>query len=426
MQKELTAPAIDNYIDWMSSRNHRTFSQTISYDEKTYSLLDEIFAMLKRIVPTKDDCLWELWISAKRGPVSDFANVDDEEDQNYYGFKNEMELEKIWKDYYPSETKWYHFCAVEHDDRQYRSISLAHKHVIVVDKRRTEPCNEYEVADFAAWILQVLKKAVRELEAGRYNERIRKSLPPEMKTGTIRRKEYFDLFPEYRESFFDGLKQSEIDAFIQYAKDEPIRSEHTVGHMPSMTANTFFNACAIGYKANNHKDCTLSAIEQYKHNADGRDEGLTEIDADSPEAFDQWYHSDCGGGHPWEIFRGGNSTHISLYVCEDEGGYYYVLSGDSEGRCIETIRMYLALRRNGIFVYLPGAKLLIERLLETEKIGIVPDGIFPRYCESLFPKEDIRCFMNLPYEKEEKERMLPYCVWQEPAEIMLVVKNENV
>ena len=28
--------------------------------------------------------------------------------------------------------------------------------------------------------------------------------------------------------------------------------------------------------------------------------------------------------------RGGNSTHVSLYVCEDEQGYYFIVDGRSE------------------------------------------------------------------------------------------------
>lgn len=54
--------------------------------------------------------------------------------------------------------------------------------------------------------------------------------------------------------------------------------------------------------------------------ADGRDAGLRNIEADSPLAFYNWYHSgDTLGAHPWGICRGGNSTHISLFVSENAG-----------------------------------------------------------------------------------------------------------
>jgi len=34
-------------------------------------------------------------------------------------------------------------------------------------------------------------------------------------------------------------------------------------------------------------------------------------------------------------------------------------------------------------------------------IGIVPEGIFPRYCHSMFPREDIIDFLNLPWEERD-------------------------
>lgn len=419
MKKTLTAPAIDNYIEWLGGVRYGEFQFEYTYDTKAYEHIDEIFELLKKVAPTREGQIWDLWLYADRGSVSDFADIDDEDARDYYGFTNQEELEKVWKEYFPSDVKWYDFCAVEHEDGQYRAIFLAHKQVIAVDKRETKNGNEYEITEFTAWLLSALKEVLAELDAGTYNDKVNKNLPPELRTGTIRRKDYFDLFPEYRKAFFDGLTQGDIEAFIQYAKEEPKREESTIGHVQSMTANDYFNMCAIGYKANNYKDCTLVPKEQYKRNADGRDEGLTQIDPDSAEAFDLWYSSPRGGGHPWEIFPGGNSTHISLYVCKDKKGYYYILSGNSDERCIETIRMYLALRKNEIFVYLPGSEVLIDRLLETEKIGIVPDGIFPRYCDTLFPGEEINSFMNLPYEQKDKEKMLPFCEWQQLKEIRL-------
>ena len=62
----------------------------------------------------------------------------------------------------------------------------------------------------------------------------------------------------------------------------------------------------------------LPGIELYKLFADGRHEGLTEIEQDSVEAFRDWmdekHPKRQRGGHPWEILRDGNTTHILLYV----------------------------------------------------------------------------------------------------------------
>lgn len=45
-------------------------------------------------------------------------------------------------------------------------------------------------------------------------------------------------------------------------------------------------------------------------------------------------------------------------------------------------------------------------------IGIVPQGVIPRYCHSSFPKKDrIVDFMNLPIEDNEVKKMLPFVIW---------------
>ena len=56
--------------------------------------------------------------------------------------------------------------------------------------------------------------------------------------------------------------------------------------------------------------------------------------------------------------------------------------------------------------------------METEKIGIVPKGIFPRYCDSLFPNENVIDFMNLPY--EERDRVVSACKWQPLRKVTLL------
>ena len=78
----------------------------------------------------------------------------------------------------------------------------------------------------------------------------------------------------------------------------------------------------------------------YRH-ADGRDDGLKKIDPDSAEAFADWLENREKGGHPWEVCRGGNSTHVSLYVGLGrvaEGCYHLALAAKSYGRCVEAIK----------------------------------------------------------------------------------------
>lgn len=82
---------------------------------------------------------------------------------------------------------------------------------------------------------------------------------------------------------------------------------------PSMTANDFFDYCKIAYIAGQRKDefvdVNLSGRKMYEIYADGRDEGLLEIDPKSKKEFSDWidgtHPKKSRGGHPWEIKRGG-------------------------------------------------------------------------------------------------------------------------
>lgn len=62
-----------------------------------------------------------------------------------------------------------------------------------------------------------------------------------------------------------------------------------------MTANDFFDYCKIAYIAgqrrDDHVDKPLSGREMYQHYADGRDEGLLQIDPNSPQEFSDWLDS---------------------------------------------------------------------------------------------------------------------------------------
>ena len=223
--------------------------------------------------------------------------------------------------------------------------------------------------------------------------------------------------PTDKERDYDGLSEEMIAEFKQLIASGRNNAER-IGRIRDFTANDFFRACKIGYKAIG-KDCDgYSLPELYMRYSDGRDEGLTGmghglnegpgIDFDSPNAWDEWYFSRRGGGHPWEVVPGGNSTHMELYVCSDKqelewklhageitqakydtqmrsSGYYYAIAGMQ--RQFESVSFYVALCSAGLPVIIEGAEKLIARFEATDYIGIVPHHLPTRYCESLFPDE---------------------------------------
>lgn len=113
-----------------------------------------------------------------------------------------------------------------------------------------------------------------------------------------------------KESFFEALTQEDVDEFLATGTEDCTG----LPELKEMTANDFYRFCALGYAANNYDGQAFAPKAQYYRHADGRDDGLKKIDPDSAEAFADWLENREKGGHPWEVCRGGNSTHVSLYV----------------------------------------------------------------------------------------------------------------
>jgi hypothetical protein len=145
-----------------------------------------------------------------------------------------------------------------------------------------------------------------------------------------------------------------------------LKAENT--EVSSMTASDYFQYCRIAYIAGKRKEETVdesssgrrkeetvdessSGREMYSRYADGRHEGLLDIDPASEQEFADWidgkHPKRGGGGHPWEIKRGGNTTHIDLTVSRPfsyrKEGFKVELRGKSIGRMVETMRMFLAI-----------------------------------------------------------------------------------
>jgi len=123
--------------------------------------------------------------------------------------------------------------------------------------------------------------------------------------------------------------------------------------------------------------------------------------------------------HPWEICRGGNSTHILLSVSDIHNGWCLLLAGSSTVRVEETVRMAVALYQACIPFHLSEAREIFNMVNGNDFIGIIPDTVFPRYCHSLFPDEDrVIDYMNLGY--ENTEAIIAAAHWYPPDRISVV------
>lgn len=405
MSNALKAPQIKHYIDWLRRIEYRNASCQFSYDDLTYQKIDELYRLLDRIKPNCTNGSVELWLQAERGSIEDFG--DYEKLHNNGEVDTYEEFYSWWIDEFPNEVEWFNFHAIEDKEIGYRMIFLGQCPVLEIDSRK-EKSFSHDISEFSCWLVGAVAQAIHQIETGTYNETLDRDLPPQHRTGTIRRAQLWEIWPEHKAEFFGDISQKDIEEFLNVATDT---LSADVSRLPAMTANYFFSCCALGYHANQYPGGDKLPREQYQQHADGRDDGLLDIDPDSPEAFSHWYHNrEKIGGHPWEVCRGGNTTHISLYVQEEASGYSLRLAGSSWTRTIEIVRFFLALYRSGCPVTIREAELLKSRLTGNEKIGIVPTGIFPAYCHSLFEGEQVIDFMNLP--AEDRDDFTALCVWK--------------
>ena len=397
--------------------------------ESTEALLaafDKLWSALTPLAPlSKNEEVKSIWLRIPRGTIEDYSNCNYtfEEAQEYGEAETYEEYERNWKCEYPNDLVWFELTVVKSFGKdgslRYYGVNLDHKTIIsALIEHSYEEVSKFE-QNVAVKLCELILPAVREsidlLKAGTYNKLIESSLPYQFRTGVVRRADLREHDSNYRDSDFDGLSEESVDKFRALI-NSGINDIDRIGRIKEFTANDFFKACKIGYKAIG-KDCKeYTLAELYQRYADGRDEGLTGmglglnagsgIDFDSPSAWDEWYNGNRGGGHPWEVVPGGNSTHMDLFVRNDAmefgyelrigritqeeydrkilcGGYYFEIVGMQ--RQFESVSFYVALSEAGLPVVIEGAEQLLARFEATDYIGIVPHYLPTRYCESLFP-----------------------------------------
>ena len=207
-----------------------------------------------------------------------------------------------------------------------------------------------------------------------------------------------------------------------------LKAENT--EVSSMTANDYFQYCRIAYLAGKRPEDTLdeslSGRGMYARYADGRHEGLLDIDPDSEQEFADWidgtHPKRRQGGHPWEIKRGGNTTHIDLAVSRPSlyrnAGFRIELRGESIRRMVETMRMFLAIHEAGLPISIANPESVRKRLLAQDNIGIIPSyATLHRANQHFNRNEDVFDVMHYADLGRFKRRITPFISW-EPLPIL--------
>jgi len=196
------------------------------------------------------------------------------------------------------------------------------------------------------------------------------------------------------------------------------------GIVKTMTANDFFDYCKIAYIAAAEKkgqvNKALSGKALYEIYADGRHEGLLDIDPTSESEFSDWidgtHPKRDRGGHPWEIKRGGNTTLIGLRVTRpswnSKENFKLELYGGASTRLVESIKMFLAIYKAGLPITISDAIGIRKRLLGQDNIGIVPNYVSLHRANQEFSEEeaiyDVLYFDDLG---RYKRRIVPFIRW---------------
>ncbi len=267
----------------------------------------------------------------------------------------------------------------------------------------------YMLTGFTKIVKQINKDWLRV-----YREMV-KNFPIDMKYGTLPKSIVWKYYPDwYRVDA--ALGKTKTARFTAYVRAGKFRSEYA-GHHGKMSLSLFMKYCKVAYTANlrHFKGAikkSMSGLEMYKRLADGRHEGLVELPVESADAFNQWYHSKRGGGHPWEVYRGGNTTHIDLGVIEKAGGWSVFLRGSSTSRMAETIRIALALEKAGLPVEIHDAEELSLRLLGMDNMGIIPKYIINHRASQNFEKGDRVYDCAHLHDFSRKNRIVPFISWK--------------
>jgi hypothetical protein len=364
---------------------------------------DKLVHELKKLKTQGEDGFRSLFIQAERGDISNFGDYEE--------YLQEGEVEhyedfvELYESEYPDAVKWYTLSFSEYQNVYY--IAIDGSLTIQANAADFQKDLQHSHDELCDWLYQKVNSTVKKLaeNADEYNAYVENNLSYRKRYGKLLRSDYWSINQEEKDYFASDFADEDIKRFKKIAETSVLKTHKN--KIKRMNAGDFFGFCKICYEANDYfskQNKPLDAKEMYLNMADGRDCGLRSICTDSDAVFLQWHtnESHCGG-HPWEICRGGNSTHISLYVHREANEWMIILAGSSRTRAVETIRMALALHKNNIPFNLRDADELYRMLTGQDFIGIVPEYVFPRYCHSSFPKEDrIIDFMNLYHEHEQK------------------------
>lgn len=353
-------------------------------------------------------------------------------------FECTMEFDPTWEFFCKSSVnKWYNIRV-----SIYQSIYYVHEHIhhifleIEPSKKRVEgsqsgfPSLAHDYSGPKQWItmfnagIQWMQQAQKNW-AGAYKV-CYEQLPLKYRKGFVPTSIVAHYFPDF--NFLQKqLGKTNTKKMIAIIEEGELRS-YEAGVVEKMTANDFFEYCKIAYLAVAKANIKEEALELYKRFADGRHEGLLDIDPDSEEEFAAWIDNThpkrTTGGHPWEILRGGNTSNVQLRVSRPHGfdkkSFKIEVYPTGLSRLAEAIKIFLAIYKARKPITIPKPKTIREQLLLLDNIGIMPDYYSLHRANQTFQEStNVHAVMHLNEIKKHLSKIKPFIIW-EPLPVMPV------
>ena len=355
-----------------------------------------IFDLLQQLKAKKqvDGIHWpSIWLSVPRETWAEVCALDEADEGETSDYDDDAQTN--WLLEYPYDPDWLRASFVLSDDTLFFGLLPKEPRLLLrLEQKTVDGLRDLADADgragfqeYTDWATTELRKQLERLLANpdAYMDTLDQQLPKRERFGKLRRRDLWNCAPNEEHFLRNELSQQEVARFStvtpQLAADQPLSD---------LTLNAYLRFCAICYEGADYALHMMTPREQYLARADGRHDGLLDIEPDSPDALADWFSVGQRGGHPWEIARGGNTTHISLFLTLRAGDYYLSLAGSAHSRAAETIRMSLALWTQGVPFTLHQADHLSRMANGEDWIGIVPHYYrgAAHYSAGEFPAED--------------------------------------
>lgn len=378
------------------------FSEKRQFTKESIQAMDRLIDAMRPIRNENagkqdNDVLQSIWIKVERGSEKDFGDYEEMKESG--DVESYEEFRELWDYYCPRDPDWFLIQAIT---SSYGNAVFINGKRVIDSTRDTVVCDwGCDISGVIGLIAEKVSDTVEMMKDGTYEDMM-SAIPHEFRRGTILREEYWKIFPDEKERYLDGISDKDIDDFERFLNDRQARDAKDI------TANDFYRFCRTAYESAGYGSRIkgMSAKEAYYRMADGRDEGLTDIQPDSAEAFRDWLEHRKRGGHPWEVFGGG--PYIGCGIDSSTGRESISVWGNYYGQRREAVLSYLGLRRAGIHARFIDGKRILESLRGKDRIGIVPltenENMLDGY-------DGVLESIHLPDEK--KERMTACIKWSD-------------